>query len=644
MYRRGQDALDGPCLAWRQGSLYQQRQRAGRAGRSDSNQYIAEAGAPATFTERQDITLPGSLESTKVPGIPTTTMPDFITPGLNPLEIPEIIAMVGLHIPLVKKKYQTHPFDPAIITTTSVFAPQDLLACTAVSRKWRWILLPALWRTYDGALMRYVPLHVLQENSIYFRSFRDQFGHYHPGPFLTGNLRRLVISYQHSWAVPFMITNVTLSYLTWTGCGHALQDDEYTALLGLSHLRDLCLSNWDLSGRQLPLILCASPNLVRLSLSSISGVHDLEGMLIMLALEEISLGFVASDSGCLLELVQYSPQLRRISFLGTWIQEQRRDLILLSAQIRVYCPEMTSIWFSASYCFGTDSFATLEDFEYAALVQGAQSLHYFAAEIACLGMMLTDALISQFHALAAVDLCIRRRIQYQHPHDGGGGGIGGLGMGSVNNSDLASGNTSAASGESSNENCSALLVDIVNSSRILSTCSQLRVFRLSTAENAIDMEAALQLFSVPWACLGLEVLSLGHISLPDRSKQQESRDLGGDYGRQIQSSRTCVHDYAASTTSTTSTTTFNTTTAITDAEIAAAAAATTFICSNTLVPKSSNMVPASAWSTALTPPTGLDDELWMFGSEFRRKLLPQIGLLTMLREIRLNKVQYVRIV
>ncbi|KAF8929901.1 hypothetical protein BGZ58_008614 [Dissophora ornata] len=517
-------------------------------------------------------------------------MPDFIAPGLNPLEIPEIIAMIGQQIPLSRKATYTDPFNPVITTTALVFSPKDLLACTAVSRAWRRILLPILWRFYDGALMRYAPLAVLQANSVYFRSFRDQLGHYHSGPFFATNLRQLIISRQHDWAVPFMLSNPGLQHLTWTGLGHSLQDREYSALMNLRILRDLCLSNWNLSGRQLALILCASPRLLRLSLSFVDGVQDLDGMLILFALEEISLGYVPANSQCLLELVRHCPSLRRISFLGTWIPEQDRDLLTLCTRMRCCCPDLCSIQFVASYSFGTDNFNMLEDFEYAALVQSAQSLNYFAADIPCLGSMLTKSLISQFESLVAVDLCIRRRIHHQHPHDGGGTG---------------------GSGDKDGGSNSTQFMDVIHTARILSTCSHLRVFRLSSAENVIDMDAALELFAAPWACLGLEVLSLGQISIPAKSKRGDKRAAMtcsfGDYGWYVQSK----------------------------ANVSFASA-------------SKAMANSTALTTlgAITPGTTLsgetDDELWTFGFEFRQKLLPQVSLLTVLRELCLNKVQYAR--
>ncbi|KAI1315462.1 hypothetical protein EDD11_000743 [Mortierella claussenii] len=531
-------------------------------------------------------------------------MPDFFASRLSPLEIPEIIAMVGQRIPLCCKAVHTDLFDATKTTFTTVFAPKDLLACTAVSRTWRRILLPILWRSYDGALMRYVPLTVLQVNSVFFRSFRDQYGHHHSGPFFATNLRHLVISQQHSWTVPFMHANPALQHLTWTGFGRSLRDNEYTALTSLANLHDLCLSNWNLSGRQLALILCASPHLLRLSLSSVDGIQDLNGMLILCALEEISLGFVSQNSQCLLELVRYCPNLKRISFLGTWIPEQARNLLELSTRIRSCCPHLSSIHFSAAYCFGTDNFNTLQDFEYAALAQSAQSLEHFAAESSCLGPMLTTSLISHMESLVAIDLCIRRRIRHLHPHDGGGGGTGGSGEGL------------SADGQTD---------DIVNTARILSTCSHLRVFRLSSAENVIDMEAALQLFATPWACLGLEVLSLGQISLRSRTKQQQQQQKQDGSSQRSPSLPTCSFGEYGWYVQSKSNTAFA-------SAVASKAAPTT-----TEITKYGTVTPAT------TPPASdTEDDQWTFASEFRRKLLPQVNLLTVLRELYLNKVHYGR--
>lgn len=531
-------------------------------------------------------------------------MPDFIVPGLSPLEIPEVIAMVGQQISLTRQETYTDHFNPAVTGTRTVFAARDLVACTAVSRKWRWVILPILWRNYDGPLMRHVPREVLQANSEYWRTFRDRFGHHHVGPFFTTNLRQLVISQQHGWAVPFIMSNPQLRHLTWTGFGTNFSDMEFSALAGVSNLRDLCLSNWNLDGRQLALVLCANPKLLRLSLGFVDGVLDLDGMLILFALEEISFGYTPPNSQSLLELARYCPSLQRISFLGTWTSDQPRDLVALSNSLLFCCPDLCSIHFSASYCFATNDFNTLEDFEYAALIHSSKALSNFGAEIAGLGRLMTDSLISHFDSLVSVDLCIRRR--YQHTHDGGGGGV-------ISRS-----------------------VDIANTARILSRCSRLRVFRLSSAENVIEMQAALELFSVPWACLGLEILSLSQISLPisnpkrdrtGRSAATTPAAMGSlrEFGWHPQSKAGAKVVPAHSLTTTSQG-------MLTTAGISPPLDVTPIVASN-----------ATAMVTLPTPPPmEVDDDLWRFGTEFKCKLLPQVSSLKVLKELSLNKVLYAK--
>ncbi|KAF9559753.1 hypothetical protein EC968_006495 [Mortierella alpina] len=526
-------------------------------------------------------------------------MPDFIVPGLNPLEIPEIIAMVGQTIPLCRRVMHCDFFNPLIALPITVFAPRDLLACTVVSRTWRRILLPILWRTYDGALMRYVPASVLRANSIYFRTFRDQFGYYHSGPFLTTVLSKLTVSQQHDWAVPLMLSNPALRHLTWTGLGKPFLNLEYSALAGLANLRDLCLSNWNLSGRQLAVIICASPRLRRLSLSCVDGALDLDGMLILFALEEISLGYIPAKSQCLLDLVQFCPSLQRISFLGTWVPEQERDLLSLGSRIRSSCPDLISIQFSAAYCFGTDGFNTLEDFEYAALAQSTQHLSNFAAEISHLGYMLTDSLIDRFESLVTIELGIRRRRQHQHTHDGGGRRVG-----------------------ADDQYDEDLFMDVVNTARILSNCSRLRVFRLSSAENLIEMDTALELFATPWACLELEVLSLGQISLPPTTQLDCRAPVSssfGEYGWFVQPQPGVTES----------------------AESKGLASKATQSCATSSVQALSGSTLNVDGDTRTSNQSKVD--LWTFGSEFKRKLFPQVSLLTVLRELCLNQVKYARL-
>ncbi|KAG0270139.1 hypothetical protein BGZ95_001800 [Linnemannia exigua] len=471
-------------------------------------------------------------------------MPDFIPPGLNPLEIPEIVAMVGQQIPLCRRTLIPNPYTGTFTNPVPVtlFAPRDLLACTAVCQAWRRILLPILWRYYDGALMRHLPLRVLQKASVYFRIFRDPVGQYHQGPFFSTHLQQLNVSMQHEWGIPFLDANPALKHLTWTGIGRPLEDQQFMTLARMGQLRDLCLSNCSLVGRSLAMVLVASPGLLRLSLSCVDGITHLDEMTNMASLEEIALGYlpISSQNAVLDDLTRFCPNLRRISFLGTWGptndlsdiagiggsegRRYGRDLLKLSSILRVFCPQLESIQLTAAYCFGVDRFNTLQDFELAALAESSERLTTFGAEISSLGRMLTDALICQSRTLVAVDLCVRRRYPHQHPHDGGGTGTGagggmGFGLGEGDIVSTAAGaevgglfeldildhgigalgkhsywdgyeedTTLSSSGKGLGQSG-----DIVNAARILTHCSNLRVFRLTSDEKWIRMDEAMAL-------------------------------------------------------------------------------------------------------------------------------------------------------
>ncbi|KFH62031.1 hypothetical protein MVEG_12185 [Podila verticillata NRRL 6337] len=91
----------------------------------------------------------------------------------HPLETPEIIQAVGLHIPLWEDNSYDHEniFD---------FHPKDLLACCSVSKLWRAVLLPVLWSIYglDSEGMWSVPHKVIYKYCHYFQhvfgDFREE--------------------------------------------------------------------------------------------------------------------------------------------------------------------------------------------------------------------------------------------------------------------------------------------------------------------------------------------------------------------------------------------------------------------------------------------------------------------------------------
>ncbi|KAF9086322.1 hypothetical protein BGX23_008994, partial [Mortierella sp. AD031] len=76
------------------------------------------------------------------------------------LENDEIISLIGSRIPLFELQVLHNTCDPI-----RVWDPRPLMRCTRVSRRWRRVLLPILWGTYDFQFMNEViPAHTLADN------------------------------------------------------------------------------------------------------------------------------------------------------------------------------------------------------------------------------------------------------------------------------------------------------------------------------------------------------------------------------------------------------------------------------------------------------------------------------------------------
>jgi hypothetical protein len=78
----------------------------------------------------------------------------------NPLDIPEILTMVGKFIRLWDYYQDDYHFHP-----------KDMLNCLQVSRHFRSTLLPIFWYTFDEEEMDYIPMDVIQQYSPLFRIY-----------------------------------------------------------------------------------------------------------------------------------------------------------------------------------------------------------------------------------------------------------------------------------------------------------------------------------------------------------------------------------------------------------------------------------------------------------------------------------------
>ncbi|KAF8951297.1 hypothetical protein BGZ46_004076 [Entomortierella lignicola] len=101
---------------------------------------------------------------------------------VNPMDIPEIIAIVGRYI---KELQDSDVWGPTKIHT------KELYDLTLVSKTWQAALIPVLWEDYNGAKMLKTSKDVISKYSQYSRTISN---FKHPGPFICSQVKRIDIS------------------------------------------------------------------------------------------------------------------------------------------------------------------------------------------------------------------------------------------------------------------------------------------------------------------------------------------------------------------------------------------------------------------------------------------------------------------
>lgn len=187
----------------------------------------------------------------------------------HPLEIPEILSLIGSFVPAWTQHSKPQ------------FSPQDLLSCTLVSKLWRHAMLPHLWAVYDQDAMGKAHLTVVSRYSVHFRILQQSV---HPtlneqlwGTDDSGQailkctlLKSLSISQMPtSRELQFLSNNRGLESLKWLfftmlpDCWDSLQESLRSFA---PSLKKLCLHNAYLShSDDLVLLLSCFPNLESLS-------------------------------------------------------------------------------------------------------------------------------------------------------------------------------------------------------------------------------------------------------------------------------------------------------------------------------------------------------------------------------------------
>ncbi|KAG0249070.1 hypothetical protein BGZ95_007702, partial [Linnemannia exigua] len=187
---------------------------------------------------------------------------------IHPLTLPEIVLIVGKHIPLWIP-------EQLFSETAWMLRPKDLVAAISVNRLFHSVLTPLLWtvyyepnekmtalaelrnyREYRG-LYAHIDIEIVQKNSIFFR-YLDV-----PAPFQIPDLRRvrmLQLQCQHlqelrvspdngtAWISRLIKLNPNLKVLSWRKKPGPRTTDEFELqnLFPLRRLRYLGLQGWSL--------------------------------------------------------------------------------------------------------------------------------------------------------------------------------------------------------------------------------------------------------------------------------------------------------------------------------------------------------------------------------------------------------------
>ncbi|KAF9937765.1 hypothetical protein BGZ67_000921 [Mortierella alpina] len=367
----------------------------------------------------------------------------------NPLEIPEILARVGLYIPLWMKSIpNAHLRRSGTTSTTSttttlrslrpIFDPQYLLACILVNRTWHDILLPILWFTFDDTYSRStspVAIANLARHHAHFRILELSRSCPTilslPLKQLPHNLIHLDLSGldNNEWTKELVLQNPRLQSLHWQG-GDFHRDD-YGTLDGLalskklSRLQELHLECWRID-KGFMALLRRNPSLRTISLDFVTGeigelnthpaaiganvAHDTHGLDKdpydddddddeEVLLPNVTSLTVCKDvgSGALEALVRLCPKLEELSWMGS----HDGDLRSLTTNIQQSCPSISALTYSTVEVMEDES-------AYAGLIGGLTGLVELQIRIPSLGHLFTDALLKHANTLEVLDLRIQR--------------------------------------------------------------------------------------------------------------------------------------------------------------------------------------------------------------------------------------------
>ncbi|KAK3822969.1 MAG: hypothetical protein J3Q66DRAFT_330521 [Benniella sp.] len=250
----------------------------------------------------------------------------------NPLDVPEILALIGKYIPLWRRLDSQRQ--------NYAFHPQDMLSCTQVSQLFRIVFLPILWYTFDEKAMRSVPHNVIRKYAPYFKA------HFHYGSRsdcstddrpLNTQLVHLsaVLKGDGNPHVQLIKSNPGLKSLGVT-CGPEFSihySDAFENLKQLQELRYRIVAPWH-SGKHRELMRPISPTLEKLHISAVGPPGlGLDG-LIFPKMKELKVLLFSGQDG--IDLLQGCPNLETLD-------STTNSLILMKALETGACPALKNL-------------------------------------------------------------------------------------------------------------------------------------------------------------------------------------------------------------------------------------------------------------------------------------------------------------
>jgi hypothetical protein len=430
---------------------------------------------------------------------------------INPLDLPEIIMTFGRCIPLWKHSDNLGFYD---------FNPKPLLTLTLVNKTWRSALLPVIWYVYNGFVMRHVPKQIILKYSVHFRLF---FGdRSFPGQFLSKHIKSLVISWWDKELLELVQENAeSLEYLSWKGANASnastgWPSPDYRLLMRMAPtLKELHLSHWTLSGKEVARFLGACKRLHRLDLAAIDWIDPVPECDITAAssycrpsigqqgqgqgLTDLNLDISTPKEDAFVDLLRYScPDLERFTLYSEAAADPRR----LTPILRAHCPKLVGLDYVTRFSSSLDRRDYLSDSEYADLILAvSDNVRQIKLDIPWLDAQLTRAIVLRPATLQSLNLRFyERRMTPPGPFSSSSSSLSSI------SSSFSSLSTSISS--------SLSIRDAENLGQIiLQHCTNLRELSLFFNPRSMGPEETLKLVEKPWACLDLQSLILADVCI-----------------------------------------------------------------------------------------------------------------------------------